>query len=70
MVELENERDALQAELDAIANRAVGQWLTAEHFGSLAVSAMEQTLSWKVTKPLRTVRSAQLRRGNSQKPTS
>ncbi|CAN5128145.1 hypothetical protein BH09ACT6_BH09ACT6_24580 [soil metagenome] len=63
---VEAQRDALQAELDGIANRAVGRWLTVEHFDASALAAMQQTLSWKVTKPLRAIRSVQIRRNDSQ----
>ncbi|QWT25037.1 hypothetical protein KPL76_06740 [Subtercola sp. PAMC28395] len=62
---LEKQRDDLQAELDAIANRVVGRWLTAEHFDASALAAMKQTLSWRVTTPLRAVRSLQIKRNDS-----
>lgn len=60
--ELEAERDRLQGELDSIANRALDRWLSVEQYESAAVASMQQTLSWKVTKPLRAVREVQLKR--------
>ncbi|UFS57743.1 hypothetical protein [Subtercola endophyticus] len=57
LAELEAERDRLQAELDSVANRATDRWLGAASFESKALAAMQQTISWRVTKPLRIVRS-------------
>ncbi|RFA22647.1 hypothetical protein [Subtercola boreus] len=62
---LEAERLRLQKELDQIANRALDRWLSVEVYESHAVESMQQTLSWKVTKPLRAVREAQLNRPGS-----
>ncbi|MEA9984413.1 hypothetical protein [Subtercola sp. RTI3] len=59
---LEDERDRLQGELDEIANRATDRWLLAVHYESSVVNAIQQTLSWRVTKPLRWVRHLQLSR--------
>ncbi|MEF2977767.1 hypothetical protein [Subtercola sp. YIM 133946] len=56
VAELEASRDGLQAELDAILNRATDRWLSAANFESDALAAMQQTVSWRVTKPLRVVR--------------
>jgi hypothetical protein len=56
IAELEAERDRLQAELDSIANRATDRWLGAAQFESKALAAMQQTVSWRVTRPLRAVR--------------
>ena len=58
--ELEAERDRLQNELDTIANRALDRWLAVEQYESGTIAALQQTLSWKVTKPLRSVRERQL----------
>ncbi|RFA08442.1 hypothetical protein B7R54_03795 [Subtercola boreus] len=60
--ELEGERDRLQAELDTVRNRALDRWLSVEQYESVAVASLQQTLSWKVTSPLRAVRSVQLKR--------
>jgi hypothetical protein len=59
VTELEAERDRLQGELDAVLNRATDRWLSAAQFESKALAAMQQTVSWRVTKPLRAVRRFQ-----------
>src|SRR3978361_2276252 len=55
IADLEAERDALQRELDTIKNRATDRWLSAAQFESQALAAMQKTVSWRVTKPLRAV---------------
>ena len=57
IAELEAERDRLQAELDSIANRATDRWLGAAQFESQALAAMQKTVSWRVTRPLRVFRA-------------
>ena len=63
VADLEADRDALQSQLDSIANRATDRWLSAAQFESKALAAMQGTVSWRVTRPLRAVRSLQLPRG-------
>jgi hypothetical protein len=60
--ELEHERDRLLGELDTLTNRSLAHWLSIERRETSAVDALHQTLSWRVTKPLRVVREAQLAR--------
>jgi hypothetical protein len=67
VAELEAERDALQNELDSIVNRAADRWLSAVQFESKALAAIQQTVSWKVTKPLRAVRTLQSARNSARR---
>lgn len=58
--------DELREQLDALLNDPLDTWLEGIHFGGGAgVSAVgfENTLSWKVTKPLRLARTFQIRVG-------
>jgi hypothetical protein len=54
-----SERDRLRAELDARANTEVASWLTIVADESRALREIQQTLSWRITKPLRLVRKVQ-----------
>ncbi|KQP97592.1 MULTISPECIES: hypothetical protein [unclassified Rathayibacter] len=54
--------EELRAERDALLNDPLDAWLKHMHVGGVVASApFEQTLSWRVTKPLRAVRLFQLR---------
>lgn len=52
----------LRARLDALLNDPLDAWLENMHIGG-ATAEFENTLSWKVTKPLRAVRTFQIRVG-------
>ena len=54
-----SERDRLRAQLDARANIEVASWLTIVADESRALRDIQQTLSWRITKPLRLVRKVQ-----------
>ncbi|MWV50580.1 hypothetical protein GRS96_15005 [Rathayibacter sp. VKM Ac-2803] len=54
--------EELRAERDALLNDPLDAWLKHMHVGGVVASApFEQTLSWRVTKPLRAVRLFQIR---------
>ena len=61
MAEVESERDALQAELDARANESIASWLTVVGTESRILGEMQNSVSWRVTKPLRLIRKVQLK---------
>lgn len=54
-----SERDRLRSDLDARANAEVASWLTIVADESRALREIQQTLSWRITKPLRLVRKVQ-----------
>jgi hypothetical protein len=54
----EAERAVLQREVDQLSSTALSKWLLIAHRESSHV-AMTQTLSWRITKPLRAVRMVQ-----------
>jgi hypothetical protein len=54
----EAERQRLQREVDALSAAALSKWLLIAHRES-SHAAMTQTLSWRITKPLRAVRLVQ-----------
>lgn len=54
--------EELQARLDELLNDPLDEWLKHMHVGGVVAAApYEQTLSWKVTRPLRAVRLFQIR---------
>jgi hypothetical protein len=61
LAEVQAERDALRAELDARANDSVGSWLEVVGNESRILGEMHKTVSWRVTKPLRFLRKVQLK---------
>ena len=61
LAEVESERDALQAELDAKSNESIASWLTVVGTESRILGEMQNSVSWRVTKPLRLVRKVQLK---------
>ncbi|TFB66991.1 hypothetical protein [Cryobacterium sp. Hz9] len=58
---VEAERDRLQAELDARENESLASWLEVVGTESRVLGDMYNTLSWRVTKPLRFVRKVQIK---------
>jgi hypothetical protein len=54
----EAERERLQREVDSLSTAALSKWLLIAHRESSHV-AMTQTVSWRITKPLRQVRLVQ-----------
>ena len=56
----EAERIRLQREVDSLSEAALSKWLLIAHRESSHV-AMTQTVSWRITKPLRAVRIVQRR---------
>lgn len=52
----------LRAKLDALLNDPLDAWVENMHFGGSAAE-FENTVSWKVTRPLRAVRTFQMRVG-------
>lgn len=56
----ESERERLQHEVDELSTIALSKWLLVAHHQTNQ-AAITQTLSWRVTKPLRTARQVQLK---------
>jgi len=56
----EAERERLQHEVDELSTIALSKWLLVAHHQT-SQAAIMQSLSWRVTKPLRTVRQVQLK---------
>jgi hypothetical protein len=56
----EDERERLQREVDELSTVALTRWLVAAHHQT-SEAEFAQTLSWRVTKPLRTARTVQLK---------
>ena len=56
----ESERERLQHEVDELSTIALSKWLLVAHHQT-SQAAITQTLSWRVTKPLRTARQVQLK---------
>jgi len=59
----EAERERLQRELDILSNTAFSDWLSATQNHANEIESFYNTLSWRVTKPLRVVRKVQLKAG-------
>ena len=58
----EAERLRLQHEVDRLSNIALSKWLLVAHHQQ-SQAAIMQTLSWRVTRPLRTARKVQIKIG-------
>jgi hypothetical protein len=56
----EAERERLQREVDQLSTVALSKWLLVAHHQQ-SQAAITQTLSWRVTKPLRTARQVQMK---------
>ena len=56
----EAERERLQREVDELSAIALSKWLLVAHHQT-SQAAIVQSFSWRVTKPLRTVRHVQLK---------
>lgn len=61
LAQVEEERDRLRAELDAQANASIASWLDVVGVESRVLGDMQNSVSWKVTKPLRVVRKVQIK---------
>lgn len=57
------ERDQLRRELDSRANADILSWLRVVDDESRMLRDMQQTLSWRITKPLRLARKVQKKAG-------
>ena len=51
----------LRSQVDALLNDPFDLWVERIQVGGVTASGFEQTLSWRVTKPLRMVRTFQIR---------
>lgn len=51
----------LRAQVDALLNDPFDEWVERIQVGGVTVTGFERTLSWRVTKPLRLVRTFQIR---------
>jgi hypothetical protein len=60
LAELQAENDDLRAQLDFVRNHSLDTWLRVVHSSGIAVRDYENTLSWRVTRPLRLVRRVQV----------
>lgn len=61
LAQVEEERDRLRAELDAQSNASIASWLEVVGVESRILGDMQNSVSWKVTKPLRLVRKVQIK---------
>ena len=61
VADLESENEALRAQLDAARNSALENWAESAAHESASVAELKRSVSWRVTAPLRTVRSLQIR---------
>lgn len=57
----EQELARLRAQVDALLNDPFDEWVDRIQVGGVTASGFEKTLSWRVTKPLRLVRTFQIR---------
>lgn len=57
---LETENARLRAELDALLNQELTEWVRKAHHDAGQLRDFEQSLSWRVTKPLRQIRRIQV----------
>ncbi len=53
------ERDALRADVDAMLTHDVSEWLEMQRGLRVGFADYESTVSWRVTKPLRLIRTFQ-----------
>ncbi|MWV73435.1 hypothetical protein [Rathayibacter rathayi] len=51
----------LRAQVDALLNDPFDEWVERIQVGGVTASGFERTLSWRITKPLRLVRTFQIR---------
>ncbi|AZZ55792.1 hypothetical protein [Rathayibacter iranicus] len=51
----------LRTQVDALLNDPLDEWVKRIQVGGVTASGFERTLSWRVTKPLRLVRTFQIR---------
>lgn len=51
----------LRAQVDALLNDPFDEWVERIQVGGVTASGFERTLSWRITKPLRLVRTFQMR---------
>ncbi len=58
---VEAERDELRRELDSRSNADVETWLAALRAQALVDTSFSNTLSWRITRPLRLMRSYQIK---------
>jgi hypothetical protein len=58
---VEAERDRLQAQLDAQSNQNLDKWLQVVSDEARALGEIHNTLSWRITRPLRVVRKVQVK---------
>ncbi|WP_411699843.1 hypothetical protein [Conyzicola sp.] len=56
----EAERERLQREVDQLSTIALSKWLLVAHHQQ-SHAAITQTLSWRITRPLRTARQVQMK---------
>lgn len=56
---LEKECAQLQTQLDEMSNEATSRWLKAVQYESVVIREIQNSLSWKITKPLRMIRHYQ-----------
>ncbi|MBF4463346.1 MULTISPECIES: hypothetical protein [unclassified Rathayibacter] len=59
--EQEREIARLRSQVDALLNDPFDEWVERIQVGGVTASGFERTLSWRVTKPLRLVRTFQIR---------
>src|SRR5690606_24560743 len=58
--EIRAERDRIRLELDAFKEASLTDWMVIAHTENRILGDMQNTISWKVTKPLRAARRFQL----------
>lgn len=58
--ELRAERDRIREELDEYKQASLTDWMVIAHTENRILGDMQNTISWKVTKPLRAARRFQL----------
>jgi hypothetical protein len=57
-VEVDSDISAIRAELDAVRNQQVEEWLRLVRFGSVIPRSVETSLSWRITRPIRLAQTA------------
>lgn len=61
LAEVEAERDELRTAIDSQANASLASWMVVVNTEARILRDMQNTLSWRVTKPLRRMRELQLK---------